>query len=57
MGFSDRHVRVFRFSTGKMIRKYDESLDIISDCNKDQETKMYAMDAFLLGGYCILSTG
>ena len=27
----DRQVRVFRFKTGKMIRKYDESLAVISE--------------------------
>ena len=27
----DRQIRVFRFKTGKMIRKYDESLSVISE--------------------------
>ncbi|KAI7855787.1 peptidyl-prolyl cis-trans isomerase cyp15 [Circinella umbellata] len=31
MSFPDRQVRVFKFLTGKMIRKYDESLHVISE--------------------------
>jgi len=31
MSMGDRQVRVFKFRTGKMIRKYDESLQIISE--------------------------
>ena len=31
MSIGDRQVRVFRFKTGKMIRKYDESLAVISE--------------------------
>lgn len=31
MGMSDRQVRVFKFATGKMIRKYDETLETISE--------------------------
>ncbi|KAJ3207647.1 AAA ATPase midasin, partial [Entophlyctis luteolus] len=30
-GFDDRQVRVFVFRTGKMIRKYDESLSVVSE--------------------------
>lgn len=31
MSIGDRQVRVFKFTTGKMIRKYDESLSVIGE--------------------------
>ncbi|KAI9331938.1 hypothetical protein BDR26DRAFT_912438 [Obelidium mucronatum] len=30
-GFEDRQIRVFSFSTGKLLRKYDESLTVVSE--------------------------
>ncbi|KAJ3107107.1 hypothetical protein HDU97_004800 [Phlyctochytrium planicorne] len=30
-GFADRQIRVFNFRTGKLIRKYDESLNVVSE--------------------------
>ncbi|KAI8820990.1 uncharacterized protein EV422DRAFT_496207 [Fimicolochytrium jonesii] len=30
-GFDDRQIRIFNFTTGKLIRKYDESLTVVSE--------------------------
>lgn len=30
-GFDDRQIRIFNFKTGKLVRKYDESLTVISE--------------------------
>ncbi|RIA92413.1 peptidyl-prolyl cis-trans isomerase cyp15 [Glomus cerebriforme] len=44
----DRQVRVFRFKTGKMIRKYDESLAVISEMQQ-AGTTIYKLDDMEFG--------
>ncbi|TPX34041.1 hypothetical protein SmJEL517_g03184 [Synchytrium microbalum] len=38
-GFGDRIVRIFNFATGKIIKKYDESLDAISEMQQKATAK------------------
>jgi peptidylprolyl isomerase domain and WD repeat-containing protein 1 len=38
---SDRQVRIFKFLTGKMIRKYDESLAVVSEMQQVLRTLNY----------------
>ncbi|PKC13234.1 peptidyl-prolyl cis-trans isomerase cyp15, partial [Rhizophagus irregularis] len=44
----DRQIRVFRFKTGKMIRKYDESLSVISEMQQ-AGTAIYKLDDMEFG--------
>ncbi|KAI9597332.1 peptidyl-prolyl cis-trans isomerase cyp15 [Syncephalis fuscata] len=48
MGVSDRQVRVFKFATGKMIRKYDETLETISEMQQ-AGTAFYKLDDMEFG--------
>ncbi|CAG8529799.1 4493_t:CDS:10 [Funneliformis mosseae] len=48
MSIGDRQVRVFRFKTGTMIRKYDESLAIISEMQQ-AGTTIYKLDDMEFG--------
>ncbi|CAG8579835.1 474_t:CDS:10 [Paraglomus brasilianum] len=45
---SDRQVRIFKFLTGKMIRKYDESLAVISEMQQ-AGTTIYSLDDMEFG--------
>ena len=45
---SDRQVRVFRFKTGKLIRKYDESLQVVSEMQQ-AGTAIYRLDDMEFG--------
>ncbi|KAG6586951.1 Peptidylprolyl isomerase domain and WD repeat-containing protein 1 [Phytophthora cinnamomi] len=40
----DNHIRVFRFATGKMRRKYDESLAVFEDAQADGTLNLDALD-------------
>lgn len=42
MSFPDRYVRVFKFLSGKMYRKYDESIPIISEMQQVNRNERYA---------------
>ncbi|CAI2163147.1 3521_t:CDS:10 [Funneliformis geosporum] len=48
MSIGDRQVRVFRFKTGKMIRKYDESLAVVSEMQQ-AGTTIYKLDDMEFG--------
>ncbi|KAI8053441.1 hypothetical protein BDF22DRAFT_725943 [Syncephalis plumigaleata] len=48
MGLSDRQVRVFKMSTGKMTRKYDETLETISEMQQ-AGTAFYKLDDMEFG--------
>ncbi|KAI8372788.1 peptidyl-prolyl cis-trans isomerase cyp15 [Radiomyces spectabilis] len=48
MSFPDRQVRLFRFSTGKIYRKYDESLHIASEMQQ-AGTTIYKLDDMEFG--------
>ncbi|KAL4988187.1 hypothetical protein BDW68DRAFT_98459 [Aspergillus falconensis] len=48
ISFPDRQVRVFDFATGKLYRKYDESLSTITDMQQ-AGTALYTLDAVEFG--------
>jgi peptidylprolyl isomerase domain and WD repeat-containing protein 1 len=48
ISFPDRQVRVFDFGTGKLYRKYDESLSTITDMQQ-AGTALYTLDAVEFG--------
>ncbi|KAL0076192.1 peptidyl-prolyl cis-trans isomerase cyp15 [Phycomyces blakesleeanus] len=48
MSFPDRQVRLFKFLSGKMYRKYDESLQIISEMQQ-AGTALYKLDDMEFG--------
>ncbi|RUP43816.1 peptidyl-prolyl cis-trans isomerase [Jimgerdemannia flammicorona] len=48
MSMGDRQVRVFKFRTGKLMRKYDESLQVISEMQQ-AGTAIYKLDAMEFG--------
>ncbi|KAJ1954509.1 Peptidyl-prolyl cis-trans isomerase cyp15, partial [Dispira parvispora] len=48
LSMDDRQVRVFRFATGKLIRKYDESLERISEM-QSTSPEAHKLDAMELG--------
>lgn len=41
---TDAHIRVFRFTTGKLRRKYDESLQVFEDAYADDSLHLDAID-------------
>jgi len=45
----DRQVRLFRFSSGKLHRKYDESLAVINKSQKEQESAIFKLDTMEFG--------
>eukprot|EP00002_Diphylleia_rotans_P015692 TRINITY_DN303_c0_g4_i1.p1 TRINITY_DN303_c0_g4~~TRINITY_DN303_c0_g4_i1.p1 ORF type:complete len:512 (-),score=85.81 TRINITY_DN303_c0_g4_i1:149-1684(-) len=45
----DRHVRIFRFLTGKLYREYDESLDVASEFQKAEDNDQYKLDSIDFG--------
>jgi len=45
----DRQVRVFKFLTGKLHRKYDESLSMFSKLQKDEEAYQFKLDPMEFG--------
>ncbi|KAL7748741.1 Peptidyl-prolyl cis-trans isomerase cyp15 [Sorochytrium milnesiophthora] len=47
-GISDRQARVFRFATGKLIRKYDESVQVISEMQQGG-TSIHLLDDMEFG--------
>ncbi|TPX66944.1 hypothetical protein SpCBS45565_g04120 [Spizellomyces sp. 'palustris'] len=47
-GFSDRQIRIFNFRTGKLIRKYDESLTVVSEMQQ-AGTAIYSLDDMEFG--------
>ncbi|KAJ3087037.1 Peptidyl-prolyl cis-trans isomerase cyp15 [Quaeritorhiza haematococci] len=47
-GFGDRQIRIFNFRTGKMMRKYDESLSVISEMQQ-AGTAIYKLDDMEFG--------
>ncbi|KAI9145218.1 peptidyl-prolyl cis-trans isomerase cyp15 [Paraphysoderma sedebokerense] len=47
-GISDRQVRIFKFASGKLIRKYDESLGIVSEMQQ-AGTTIYKLDDMEFG--------
>ena len=47
-GISDRQVRIFKFRTGKLVRKYDESLKTISEMQQ-AGTAVYRLDSMEFG--------
>lgn len=48
MSFPDRQVRVFKFLTGKLYRKYDESVQVISEMQQ-AGTALYKLDDMEFG--------
>lgn len=48
MSFPDRQVRLFKFSTGKMFREYDESLHVISEMQQ-AGTSLFKLDDMEFG--------
>ncbi|KAI9316944.1 hypothetical protein DFJ73DRAFT_929205, partial [Zopfochytrium polystomum] len=47
-GFADRHVRVFGFRSGKLLRKYDESLAVVSEMQQ-AGTAVHTLDDMEFG--------
>lgn len=47
-GFADRQVRIFSFATGKLVRRYDESLQCISEMQQGG-TAFYTLDDMEFG--------
>ena len=47
-GFSDRQIRIFQFNTGKLLRKYDESLTAITQMQKSG-VEAYTLDEMEFG--------
>ncbi|ORY51823.1 hypothetical protein BCR33DRAFT_752713 [Rhizoclosmatium globosum] len=47
-GFEDRQIRVFSFATGKLLRKYDESLAVVSEMQQ-AGTAVYKLDDMEFG--------
>jgi peptidylprolyl isomerase domain and WD repeat-containing protein 1 len=47
-GFADRLLRLFSFASGKILRKYDESLEIVSEMQQ-AGTAGVSMDAMEFG--------
>lgn len=47
-GFGDRQIRIFNFASAKMIRKYDESLQVISEMQQGG-TAFYTLDDMEFG--------
>ena len=55
MSFPDRQVRVFKFLTGKLFRKYDESIQVISEMQQVSYDLCFSFQQLTydpyLGGY------
>ncbi|KAJ3022231.1 UNVERIFIED_CONTAM: hypothetical protein HDU68_009241 [Siphonaria sp. JEL0065] len=47
-GFEDRQIRVFSFASGKLLRKYDESLTVVSEMQQ-AGTAVYKLDDMEFG--------
>ncbi|KAI9091714.1 hypothetical protein DFS34DRAFT_584331 [Phlyctochytrium arcticum] len=47
-GFADRQIRIFNFHTGKLMRKYDESLTVVSEMQQ-AGTAIYVLDDMEFG--------
>ncbi len=45
----DRQVRLFRFTSGKLHRKYDESLAVTNKIQKEQESAIFKLDTMEFG--------
>jgi peptidylprolyl isomerase domain and WD repeat-containing protein 1 len=52
---SDNQIRVFKFATGKIYRKYDESLDVYKHLQMDQASP-YKMEAIDFGRRMAIET-
>ena len=48
MSMGDRQVRVFKFKSGKLVRKYDESLQVISEMQQ-AGTAIFRLDDMEFG--------
>ncbi|KAI8893836.1 hypothetical protein BC833DRAFT_607054 [Globomyces pollinis-pini] len=46
--FKDRQLRIFQFNTGKMLRKYDESLEIVTE-NQKTKSNIHTFDDMEFG--------